>query len=261
MKICCDLCGGTLQMNAGCQDALCLTCGMSYTMERLRRMLNEARNSASVTPTAHSTPAPTPASPVVPQQNRFAAPQFVMQVTSAEGNKLTGIVQQGGVGVGDTVYINNDYAHPYRVLGDAEECAVRTGGTELWMRDHVPEYIMRNARIVTGVPNAVESAYNYPTPAVREYMEKLLRREFPDFQLEIGVPCNGVSIPVTFLLSKNSRPTVAVFVIDIDCSQEVTAVKKAAQILAPYDIGVTHFIESYRNDAPYVVERIRSAMK
>jgi len=272
MKICCDLCRGTLQMNAGGQDATCLNCGMTYTMERLRRMLNPPQDSVVQPPVAPAVtmPVPAPVAPLgvtggaTPQNNRITVPQFIMHITSAKGDKITGTVQQGGVGIGDTVFINNDYAHPYQVQGDENGCPVKQGNTVLFMLDNVPSYIMKNARIVTGVSNPVESAYNYPSSgplAVLSYMENLLQREFADYKIENNVPCAGVSKPVTFLLSKDGRPVVAVYIIDLYNEKERYAVKKAARVLAPYGIGVTHFIETYRNDAPYVVERIRSAMK
>lgn len=40
MKIMCDLCGSQLQMNADGQGAVCVNCGMTYTLDRLREKLN-----------------------------------------------------------------------------------------------------------------------------------------------------------------------------------------------------------------------------
>ncbi len=39
MKLTCDLCGGTLQMNAGAEDASCKTCGLCYSLKILREKL------------------------------------------------------------------------------------------------------------------------------------------------------------------------------------------------------------------------------
>ena len=39
MKLTCDLCGGTLQMNAGGKDASCKNCGLCYPMDVLREKL------------------------------------------------------------------------------------------------------------------------------------------------------------------------------------------------------------------------------
>lgn len=39
MKICCDICGGELEMTAGGQSAVCKDCGMAHSVERVRQML------------------------------------------------------------------------------------------------------------------------------------------------------------------------------------------------------------------------------
>ena len=46
MKLACDLCGGTLQITASGQSAVCTNCGISYSMERLREKL-DAQSSAN----------------------------------------------------------------------------------------------------------------------------------------------------------------------------------------------------------------------
>lgn len=319
MKICCDLCSGSLRMNNNGQDAYCLQCGMTYTMERLRRMLNPEA-SVPQAPTVFDNPMPPKANddlfqinvfpqsgaPAAPQkpaydmmdsfqinvfqdnapvapsvntavgmtdpfqmspfpqpnvtQNPYPAPQFVMQVSASKGDKVTGIVRQGGIGVGDKVYINHDYAHPYQVLGNEDATPVKCGATTLFMMYPLPKHLVGKVNIITSGSNPVESYHNHPGDSA-SYFNQLLEREFGDYQIQRGVPCNGVKIPVTYLLNKGSQPVVAVFVIDIHNETERYAVKKAAKVLAPYGIGVTHFIGNYRNEAPYVVERIRSTMK
>ena len=64
MKITCDLCGGSLQINMGGQGATCLSCGLTYPMERLREMLN---GNASVKP---EPPKPEPPQPEPPQPEK-----------------------------------------------------------------------------------------------------------------------------------------------------------------------------------------------
>ena len=39
MKLTCDICGGTLQMNSGGTGATCVNCGMTYSVDRLREKL------------------------------------------------------------------------------------------------------------------------------------------------------------------------------------------------------------------------------
>lgn len=43
MKIQCDLCKGTLEMEAGGKRAKCVNCGMSYSWERIQEMLAESQ--------------------------------------------------------------------------------------------------------------------------------------------------------------------------------------------------------------------------
>lgn len=253
MRICCDLCGGVLQMNAGGQYATCMTCGMTHTLDRLRRMLREAQT--PVTPVTPLTPVDTPAQP-----NLYAAPQFVMNVSSIRGGAIIGTVQQGGIGVGDTVFINNDFSHPYQALGNDDTEPVKRGDTMQELLSNVPPHILRQARIITGVPNPVKSFYNYYGD-IDAYFRHILEQYFGEYQIQYKVPCNGVSVPIDYVLNKDGRPVVGIFLMGERDEKWRYAARKAARVLEPYGIGVTHFFWNYRNDAPYVVERIRSAMK
>lgn len=40
MKLTCDVCGGELQMTSGGQTAVCVNCGITYSIERLREKLD-----------------------------------------------------------------------------------------------------------------------------------------------------------------------------------------------------------------------------
>lgn len=42
MKLTCDICGGTLQMNPDNQGAACTSCGMAYSLESLRAKVGTA---------------------------------------------------------------------------------------------------------------------------------------------------------------------------------------------------------------------------
>lgn len=54
MKLTCDLCGGELQMNAGGQDATCLNCGLTYSIERLKEKMAASGETAPQTPAAEA---------------------------------------------------------------------------------------------------------------------------------------------------------------------------------------------------------------
>ena len=44
MKIKCDICNGELMIEAGGKLALCMNCGMHYSIERLKEELKEFKN-------------------------------------------------------------------------------------------------------------------------------------------------------------------------------------------------------------------------
>ena len=90
MKLTCDLCGGTLLMKRGGQEAACTQCGISYSIDRLREKLAMNNVATNTTP---------------PQL--FMPKQFIMEVSRGSGD-ISGRVKQGGIGLGDRIYINND---------------------------------------------------------------------------------------------------------------------------------------------------------
>lgn len=54
MKLTCDLCDGSLQVNSGGKSASCVNCGLTYSMERLREKMTA--DSSAVEP--ETTPEP-----------------------------------------------------------------------------------------------------------------------------------------------------------------------------------------------------------
>lgn len=258
MKICCELCGGSLRMNAGGKDAVCVNCAMTYPVDRLREMLN--RQAHTLVQNTPQPPVQNPPQPLVKNggQDGYLAPQFVMQVTSGGKGVANGLVQQGGIGIGDQVFINNDFQHPYTVQGNEGGEPVHQGDRQLWLLN-CPEQVLNNARIITGVPNPWQNAYNFPGD-VYGFFDYLLRREFSDYQIHANVPCNGLKMPASFMLSRDGKPVVTVFLISPYDNSERYQAAKAVRILTPYAIGSTHFFTNYRNDAPYVIQRIRRAM-
>ena len=47
-KLCCDICGGTLVMQSGGKTAICDSCGMHYSVERVREKVQEIKGIVSV---------------------------------------------------------------------------------------------------------------------------------------------------------------------------------------------------------------------
>lgn len=266
MKITCELCGGALQVNPGGQDAACLNCGLIYSMERLREMLT---GNTSITPES-----PKPDDEIIydirdwekadsPQCDFAYKPeQFVMEARGDSRGNLCGLVQQGGIGLGDSVYIDGDYAHPYKVFninGNSCMTSAKAGmSAELYLAT-CPRKIRKNARIVTGDPSPVANAYNYPG-TVQEYFSHLLSSAFGEYEIRRDVSREGVDIPVHYLFCRGGRPVLAVFLIHSNDKKACSQMKKAERIFPLEGVSCTHFYENYRNDAPYVIDRVRGVL-
>lgn len=280
MKLTCDLCGGALQMNLGGQGATCLGCGLTYPMERLREMLT-GKTPVKPEPPKPEPPKPEPPKPEpekeiiydiqdwtvvppAPYPNRsfdFVPEQFAMSVTEIGADYISGHIQQGGIGVGDRIYINHDYTHPYTIccLNDPSLPDAKAG---MWVRLYLkkcPKRILKNASVVTGDPNPVANAYNY-LGTVYEYFSNLLLGEFSQYEIHADIPHNELDIPVNFLLCQGGKPVLAVFLIHSNDSKGRSQVRKADRIFALKGVSCTHFYANYRNDASYVIDRVLSAL-
>ena len=280
MKLTCELCGGTLQMNLGGNGATCTTCGLIYPIERLREILNTPVQQKEPPKTAPKTPKkqkPVPEEEPIydvddwvvvppPQEAKpvfdFVPAQFVMQNDSHGHGDLGGRVQQGGIGLGDKIYIDGDYKHPYTIYSINDDpymtCAKKGMPAELFLQK-CPKKILKNARMVTGDPNPVANAYNYPG-TTSEYFAKVLSCEFPNYELRKDVAQKELTIPVSFLLCREGKPVLAVLLINSDDSKARYQVKKAGKVFAANGIACTHFFDNYRNDMPYVIQRLHSAL-
>lgn len=269
MKLTCDLCGGDLQINMGGQGATCTTCGLNYTMDRLREMLNGSglkvetakQETPVVEPVKIEIPTPIPLNKDLGTGNRFnyKPESFAMEVTKTGTASVLGRVQKGGIGLGDRVYINNDYKNPYTVqsLKDATLWNAKKGmSVQLYLKK-CPRRILKKATVITGDPHPVANAYNYQG-TVNEYFESLLREEFSQFEIRKDVKHRELELPVSFLLSQNGKPLLAVFLIHSQDSEESRMLRAASHVLKRMGIGCTHFYKNYRNDASYVVERVRN---
>ncbi len=262
MKITCDLCGGTLQMNPGGQTALCTGCGLCYPMARLREKLvpppvgtapvtaPEATGSIPVTE-------PVPAAPPSPDTQPFA-----LELHPGRGD-LSGLVLQGGIGLGDRVYIDMDYDHPYTVYcinDDPGVSSVKAGEqADLFVRERIPRRLLRNARLVTGDPVPVPSAYNAPG-GVQEYFHRLLLQEFPAYELRRDVILTDPEYPAAFLLCRQDKTQAAVFLLSSDDTRARRHVEAQGRRMKEQGVACTHFFSDYRNDTPYVVQRVRDIL-
>ena len=101
--------------------------------------------------------------------------------------------------------------------------------------------------------------YNYPD-TVREYFDHLLMGTFNQYEIRTDVAKDELNIPVHYLFCKNGKPVLAVFLIHSNDSKARSQVRKADRIFAWEDVACTHFYENYRNDAPYVIDRVKDAL-
>ena len=311
MKLSCDLCGGTLQVNLGGQGATCTTCGLAYPMRRLREMLTgsvpvkqepvqpEPVNQEPVMPkpVQQETVQPKPVQQETVQQetvkskpvhpvvlepvnkiipnvtaekqaepaNRgfdYQPKQFFMDNTGRGKGDLSGPVRRGGIGVGDPVYIDGDYNHPYTVYlinDDPCKTCVKEGAFADLFLSHCPKKILKTARVVTGNRNPVANAYNYPG-TVQEYFSQLLRSEFSQYEFRENVVRSELKIPVNYLLCRGGKAVLAVMLVDSNSSSARSQADKAARLFASEGAACICFFENYRNDAPYVIARVRKAL-
>lgn len=280
MKLTCDLCGGALQMNLGGQGATCLNCGITYPMERLREMLN-GKTSVTPEPPKPEPPKPEPPKPVPPKPDDekiyvvtdwekvepikrgfdYKPEQFAMSVTETGADYVSGHIQEGGIGVGDRIYINHDYEHPYKIccLNDPSLPDAKKG---MWAQLYLkkcPKRILKNASVVTGDPNPVANAYNYPG-TVYEYFSNLLLGEFSQYEIHSDVPHKELEIPVSFMFQQGGKPVLAIFLSHSRDARGDRQIAKAFRTLALEGIPCTNFYINYRNDAPYVIDRVRDAL-
>ncbi len=104
------------------------------------------------------------------------------------------------------------------------------------------------------------SAYAF-SGTVQEYFRTVLSHGFPDCELYTNVPNEKLEIPITFMLCKDGKPAAAIFLLDSHDNLNRSAVGRAVRFLASARIPATHFYEDYRNDASYVADRVRTAMR
>ncbi|MBE6982048.1 MAG: hypothetical protein E7437_07010 [Ruminococcaceae bacterium] len=250
MKLTCDLCGGNLQVEAGGTGASCVSCGLTYSMERLREKMQPSQPPLS----QEHAPAWEPVQTVMAQQ-------FILSPVVGRGD-LTGHVVQGGIGLGDYVFVNGDFANPgqiYSINDDGNVTCVKAGQlAELYVTG-IPNRLLKNAREVTGIPNPQVNAYNYPE-GTWKYFQYILQTYFPEYEVQTQVPKAGLSVPVSFMLFQNGFPKVAILLINSNDSNGRYRARKAARIFGAEGVGSTHFFSNYRNDLSYVIQRIRGAM-
>ena len=191
----------------------------------------------------------------------FTPKPFVMDITGGGSADLCGRVKQGGIGLGDKVYVDGDYSTPYRVTGinnnPANTCA--KAGMTAGLYVDVPTFKRRKlkkASTVTGDRQPIANAYNYPG-TVQEYFTDLLSAEFSQYEIRTNVDFAELDIPVNFMFCRAGNPVLAIF---LSNSNAGTKAEKASRILNAAGVVSVRFFDNYRNDAPYVIDRIKGAL-
>lgn len=245
MKLMCDLCGSPLVVNSGGKDASCSNCGLNYSMERLREKLGQNKE-------VHNEPVRT-----APQN---MPKQFVMELRRGKGD-ISGYIRQGGIGLGDEIYVDNNYRNGYTVysINDSDQSCAKAGSyVELYL-DGSNLKALKRASVVTGAPKPQWNAYNFPG-TVDDYFEQLLKHEFGDYEIRTNLRHPQLFIPVNFVLYRGGRPVAAVLLINSNDTTARWQAAKAVKVLSPAGVAATHFFNNYRNDASYVIDRIHKAM-
>lgn len=273
MKLTCDLCGSPLQMNPGGQDASCTFCGLQYPRARLQELLRQLSETnentrhpeelPSENPVQNTNPLPAPFdggqlldASFVPAPLR--AEQFVMEVNSFSHGDIVGYIRQGGVGLGDPIYLDKTYRTGHTVNSLEGPVCLKAGSAAQLYVGSLSKARNPGIQVITGVPNPVPNAYNYPgTP--EQFFAAVLLEDFPEYTVYADVRHPDLKIPITFLLCGPGK-TAAILLVDSDDSSGRWQVTKAQKLLAQQGIGFTHFYEDYRSDRPYVTDRIRGIL-
>ena len=177
MKLTCDLCGSPLQMNSGGQDAACTFCGLQYPRARLQELLRQLSEAGenirypeeipSETPVRNTNPLPAPFdggqlldASFVPAPLR--AEQFVMEVNSFSHGDIVGYIRQGGVGLGDPIYLDKTYRTGHTVNSLEGPVCLKAGSAAQLFISSLCKTRNLGTQVITGAPSPIPNAYNYP---------------------------------------------------------------------------------------------------
>lgn len=191
------------------------------------------------------------------------AEQFVMEISGAGKGCIYGRVRQGGIGLGDVVYLDDDYGTAYtvdRINGKASLPCAKAGMTAELNLPTCLGRTMKKARKATGVPNPAVSAYNYPGTA-EEYFSQIFSDQFAEYEIRRNMTHEGLKIPANYLLCREGTPVLAVFLVHSKDGKSRYQLKKAAELLGREGVRCTHFYEDYRNDEVYVLKRVQDALR
>lgn len=109
----------------------------------------------------------------------------------------------------------------------------------------------------TRIPLA--NAFDFPGTD-QEYFSELLRREFSQYALRENVRHRELTIPISCVLCRGDSPVAAIFLVGRSDTNAQYQVNKASQILTPLGVPCLSFVTGCRNDASYVIQRVRGVL-
>ncbi|MBE5954992.1 MAG: hypothetical protein E7253_00910 [Lachnospiraceae bacterium] len=290
MKLSCEICGGTLEMKSGGRGAECTICGLNYSLDYLKEMVQRGERDISIEKVDKKE---------IKEHNEIRKdffdrqerhdmisvsgipvtavglpklvdpPQFLMQVEMRTEKKLFrtqeyffGNVIQGGLGNGDKFFVNDmeweEEVYSGGFFSDYEDC-VKAGAYGRIDSVFTDSFKALRAFKITGERNPKINAYNY-RGTVEEYFAAVMLKEFPEYSLYKEVQEEDGRVEADYMLFRNNKPVVAVYLVDSHDNSRTRAVKRAIKAYAEEGIGGVHFFSDYRNDLDYVKERIADAM-
>lgn len=199
--------------------------------------------------------------------------QFVMQVNKAtrKGGFRTwyltveGCVKQGCVANLDTVFLNGAPSSPWTVWGPEPIPPATYNRASAGMKVRLtlegdqkvdPKFI----QTLVGECSPAETLDHF-TGTPRQFFNSLLIRQFhPKYRILTDVTCDGIPIPVTYMLCLESKSKLAVFLLDSFDNKQRYQVDKALKACKEAGIPAMQFFMDYSNTAHYVSMRIRKTL-
>lgn len=129
----------------------------------------------------------------------------------------------------------------------------------IYAEERVQEKRLMAAKPMVNSPKAVDNAFDFQGTE-QEYFAEILRREFPEYVLRENVQHRELTIPINHVLCQGDYPVIAIFLIDRNDSAAQFQANKATKILGAAGVSCISFVTKCRNEAPYVVQRVRSSL-
>ncbi len=242
MRICCDLCGGTLSMMAGGRRAVCQDCGIEYGIERLREILAAAREAVG-----QNTPA-APAAPDGTGERRDPPPD------AREQDLLLAL------GLPDEPVPAPATPAPEEPAPVEPVPAAPASGAE--------EEVLDAIWTVMDLDTTFELLYSTSRPdeELDSFFFDVLRERFPDCSIERDVSAQQLEYsappkchPINFLVWKDNSLILAVVL--YYSSEHYYAISAVRDICQEKGIPYLQFIREYQNNREYILRRIERLLQ